>query len=298
MAFLDQHPALKKAVANQYQAILLAGAAAFSALTLSPLPLLLLAGAELMTMPFLVERLKRRIEIERKHASRRAVALSREQLLEALPRPALARFDRLRHLVERVKQNYQGLSPESQAMVGDQSSKFGAILASCLKRLWLLHRYDELAAQTDADRLAREIAELQKRIDAPDQPERVRAALVTNLEIRTELRKALERNQSNRAALAAEIDSLEALLELLLQKSVAATDATAFSAEIDDVLHHIEADAEAVEEMERMLQSIPEDWTTEAEPQLPPLPIFDRRKEAPPPPPPPPARTPRGRERR
>lgn len=301
VAFLDQHPALKKAVANQYQAILVAGAAAFSALTLSPLPLLLLAGAELMTMPFLVERLKRRIEIERKHASRRAVALSREQLLEALPRPALARFERLRSLVDRVKQNYQGLSPESQAMVGDQGAKFGAILGSCLKRLWLLHRYDELESQTDADRLAREIDELQKKIAAGDQPPRVLAALTTNLEIRTELGKALDRNRSNRAALAAEIESLEALLELLLQKSVAATDATAFSAEIDDVLHHIEADAEAVEEMERLLQSIPADWSAEPEPEPPPMPLPSRRRGSvpPPPPPPPPAeRAPRGRDRR
>jgi hypothetical protein len=299
VAFLDQHPALKKAVANQYQAILVAGAAAFSALTLSPLPLLLLAGAELMTMPFIIERLKRRIEIEKKHASRQAVALSREQLLEALPRPALARFERLRELVDRVRENYQGLSPESQAMVGDQAAKFGAILGSCLKRLWLLHRYDELRAQTDPVALADEIAALRTRIESPQQPERVRAALTKNLEIRGELLKALERNEANRAALAAEIDSLEALLELLLQKSVAATDALAFSAEIDDVLHHIESDAEAVEEMERMLQSIPADFTSEPEPSLPPLPeLLKRRAAPPPPPPPPPARTPRGRERR
>ena len=298
MSFLDKHPALRKAVANQYQAILVAGAAAFSALTLSPLPLLLLAGIELMTLPFLVERLKRRIEIERKHASRRAVALSREQVLDALPKQALSRFERLRDLVGRVRTNYRGLSPESQAMIADQSSKFDTILGSFLKRLWLLHRYDELAAQTDSGRLASEIAELEARVGTAETPPRVRAALEKNLQIKTELRKALERNQANSTALAAEIDSLETLLELLLQKSVAATDATAFSVEIDDVLHHIEADAEAVEEMERLLQSIPEDFAAVPEPRLPlPLPASQRRKEAPPPPPPP-ARTPRGRERR
>ena len=50
----------------------------------------------------------------------------------------------------------------------------------------------------------------------------------------------------------------EALLQLLLQKSVAATDALAFSAEIDDVLAQAEADAATVEEMERMLGALPE----------------------------------------
>ena len=45
MAFLDRHPVLKRAVANQYQAILLAGAAGFSLLFANPLPLALLFGA-------------------------------------------------------------------------------------------------------------------------------------------------------------------------------------------------------------------------------------------------------------
>ncbi len=63
----------------------------------------------------------------------------------------------------------------------------------------------------------------------------------------------MEKNAQNSAALAAELDSLESLLQLLLQKSVAATDATAFSAEIDDVLAQVEADDASVEEMERML---------------------------------------------
>ena len=68
MSFLERHPALKKAVANQYQAILAAGVIGFSAITLSPLPLLLWAGVQMMTLPFLVERLKRRLnEIYVKH---------------------------------------------------------------------------------------------------------------------------------------------------------------------------------------------------------------------------------------
>ncbi len=68
----------------------------------------------------------------------------------------------------------------------------------------------------------------------------------------------MEKNAQNSAALAAELDSLEALLHLLLQKSVAATDALAFSAEIDDVLAQVEADHASVEEMERMLGSLPQ----------------------------------------
>ena len=65
MGFLDRHPVFRKAIANQYQAILAVAAVGFSVVTLSPLPALIWAGGQLMTLPFLVERLKRRLEIER-----------------------------------------------------------------------------------------------------------------------------------------------------------------------------------------------------------------------------------------
>ena len=121
MGFLDQHPALKKAIANQYQAILVAGAIGFSALTLSPLPLMLLAGAELMAMPFLVERLKRRLEIEKKYAARDAHSMTQQQQYSALPPDLRSRFERLRALVARIQGNYKGLSVASQGIVAAQS---------------------------------------------------------------------------------------------------------------------------------------------------------------------------------
>jgi len=70
MSLLTRYPALKAAIANQYQAILAAGAVGFSVLMLSPLPLLLFAGVELMVMPMMVDRIRRRLEIEKKYADR------------------------------------------------------------------------------------------------------------------------------------------------------------------------------------------------------------------------------------
>ena len=48
------------------------------------------------------------------------------------------------------------------------------------------------------------------------------------------------------ATLVAELDSIEALLQLLLQKSLAAGDAAAFAAELDDALSQAEADEQQV----------------------------------------------------
>ncbi|HVR96623.1 MAG TPA: hypothetical protein VMW27_08420, partial [Thermoanaerobaculia bacterium] len=253
MAFLDRYPVLKKAVANQYQAILVGGAAAFSALTLSPLPFVVLAGLELMAMPFLLERLKRRIEIEKKYAERQHQALSQEQRFDALAPAAKARFIRLRQLCEKIQGNYRGLSQASQNIVADQESKFDVMLASCLHRLWLVQKYDEMIGAFSESQARTELEKVKQALAVPNLDPRVRDALEKNLEIRERLFQTIQENVASRTALLAELDSLETLLQLLLQKSVAATDALAFSSEIDDVLHQVEADTASIREMEQML---------------------------------------------
>lgn len=288
MGFLDRHPVLKKAVANQYQAILVTGAVAFSALTASPLPLLALAGLELMAAPFMMDRIKRRLDIEKKHSDRQFQTLSQEQRFEALAPSAKARFVRLRQLCERIQNNYKGLSAASQGMLADQDNKFDSILATCLRHLWLIQKYDEMVGSFNEPQARADIGRLKEQLAAPDVDERVREALEKHLEIKEQLLRTVRQNVANRQALLAEVDSLESLLQLLLQKSIAATDATAFSLEIDDVLARAEADAASVEEMERLFGAMPE---ATGEPIL----SGKIKQMTAPPPPPPPAR---GKQRR
>lgn len=290
MSFLERYPVLKKAVANQYQAILVAGAVGFSALTLSPLPLVALAGLELMAMPFLLERLKRRLDIEKKHAERQHQAMSQEQRFEALSPNAKNRFVRLRQLCQKIQANYRGLSQASQNIIADQESKFDVLLASCLHRLWLVQKYDEMIGGFNEKQEQGEIEQVREALAAEGLEPRVREALEKNLQIRERLFQSVRENVSSRTALLAELDSLEALLQLLLQKSVAATDALAFSSEIDDVLSQSEADAASVREMEQMLGAVPEMGATDV--------LSEKLKQAlptPVPPPLPPQRKKEGR---
>lgn len=281
MGFFDRYPVLKKAVANQYQAILLVGAAAFSGLTFSPLPLVLLAGLELMAAPFMIDRIKRRLAIEKKFAERQFQTMSQEQRFESLSATAKARFVRLRQFCERIQANYKGLSPESQGVLADQGTKFDSILATCLRHLWLVQKYDEMIGAFNEGQAKSDIGKLKEQLAATDVEPRVREALEKNLEIKTQLLQTVRQNVSNRQALLAEIDSLESLLQLLLQKSIAATDAAAFSLEVDDVLARAEADSASVEEMERLFGDM---QAISGEPLL-----SDKIKQmtAPPPPPPP-----------
>ncbi len=289
MGLLTRYPALKAAIANQYQAILAAGAVGFSALMLSPLPLLLFAGIELMVMPMMVDRIRKRMEIEKKFAARNAVEMSQKEQWDALSSTHRARFERLRQLVGKVQANYKGLSVASQGIVAEQEAKFDVILAACLKRLWLLQKYDEMQGAFDESQVEKEIAQLKAALavpvgqsNPPDPLEpRVREAVEKNLEIKEQLVGAVKQNAANRRALDAEIDSLESLLQLLFQKSVAATDAAAFTLEIDDVLQQVQADAASVEEMERLLGSLPD---LDSRPRLSPQIKQGFAPSAPPPP--------------
>ena len=108
----------------------------------------------------------------------------------------------------------------------------------------------------------------------------MREAWQQNLGIKRKLLETAERNETNRTALMAELDSLESLLQLLLQKSLAATDASDFAANVDDIVSQAEADAASVAEMEALVSSLPELST-------PPLSERLRHQAIPPPPPPP-----------
>lgn len=287
MGFFDKHPALKKALGNQYQVILLGGAAAFSLLLANPAPLLLLVGAELVTLPWIVERLKRRLDLERKIAHRSARSVTQEEQYRELPSAMRERFVRLKQSTERIQANYRGLSPETQGMLHEQGDKLEAILVSCLRRLWLLKKYDELDAALDEEALVEEVAELEARIEASgDVERRVRDAWTQNLEIKRKVLASAQRNQATRATLLAELDSIESLLQLLLQKSLAASDAETFAAEVDDALAQAESDEQTVHEMEQLVGAEPmatRERLSDALRSLTPAP--HRETSRPPPPP-------------
>lgn len=255
---LEKYPTLKRALFNQTQILLFAGATAVSLAMANPLPLLLLAGGQLVTLPLLMDRFKRRMEIEKKYAARKAESMTQEQRFEQLQPDAKRRFLELRRLCFSIQDNYKGLSAESQSILAEQSEKFDSLLATVLRRLWLMEKYDSLTRSSNTDRLANEIRQLEVDIEGSQVDPRVREAWQQNLEIKRKLYATVERNRANRVALAAELDSLESLLQLLLQKSVAATDAHALSAEIDDIVAQAEADAASVQEMENMLGVMPE----------------------------------------
>src|SRR6185295_11269518 len=102
-----------------------------------------------------------------------------------------------------------------QGILAEYNAKFDAILATCLRRLWLAQKYDLMTRAFDEGKVRAEIAKLTEALAAPDVATRVKEAWQQNLAIKEKLLAAGERNVANRTALVAELDSLESLLQLL-----------------------------------------------------------------------------------
>lgn len=255
---LEKYPVLKRALANQYQVILAAAATTLAVATVSPLPFLILLGGEFVVMPFLFERLKKRLEIEKKYAAREVETLSQTERYNQLTPEQKLRYDSLRKLARQIQGNYQGLTTASQSILAEYTDRFEAILATCLRRLWLVRKYDAMIQAFDGSKVKGEIETLRKSLAGEGLAPRVAEAWAQNLDIKEKLLAAVERNVANREALLAELDSLESLFQLLLQKSLAATDASAFSQELDDILSQADRDAASVQEMEQLLGAMPE----------------------------------------
>ncbi len=198
----SSHPVLKRAVANQYQVILAAAATALSGATLSPLPFLLLLGGEFMAMPFMFERLKRRLEIEKKYAARAGRdPVPGRALRPALPAGKCAASTRLRQLCRQIQGNYKGLSPASQGIMAEYRRQVrrhpGHVPAAAVA-----------GPEVRADDPAFDSAEVGARSTKLEGARRSKAlaaaregGLEQNLAIKEKLLAAVDRNVANRHAL-------------------------------------------------------------------------------------------------
>ena len=259
MGLLDRNPVLKRAIVNQYQAILATGAVAFSVLLANPLPLLLFAGgaADGDAVPARTaeapdgdreEELRAAVRgDERRAALRRAAAGDAPALRAAAPalRPGPAELPRpLPGLPGRPRR------PDREVRRGARQRPAAALAAAEVRRA-LAHLQRPAGQGRDRqDPAGARVARRWMRASA-------RPGGRTSRSRRSCSPRSTATSRRCRRSLA-ELDSLETLLQLLLQKSLAATDAGAFALEIDDVVSQAEADAASVVELERLLGGIPE----------------------------------------
>jgi hypothetical protein len=250
---------LKDALFNQYQTILLAGAAGFALLSGSALPFLVLAGLELALLPAVVgnERLANALEMRR----RRTLAESGGAPAEAAPRltpdglslDRRQRFTQIQALAFVIERNYTRLSEVSQPLLLEQRAKLDQLLANALSHLKALESIEDLSGMRSApEALAAELADLDRRIADASTPEAVRSRLRDGRDFKLRLRDSTERVKERREVLLAEIETLETAMKILAQESAALQAPGEVAARIDELVAGAEATAETVREIEEL----------------------------------------------
>ncbi len=245
------HSILKDLLFNQYQMILAGGAAAASLLTLNPLPILIWLGGECILIPLLDTPIFRRmVNLKKAGQLRQRAAEARERMVQSLDPMRSKRYQELKDLCRQIESNYSTLSGISKVYLSEQSSKMDAILNGCLQRLVALFRYEKFLEQRDSRSIRNAIERLERELTSPGIKGRAREALEKNLSLKKRLLDSQNELESTQIALAAELDSLASLLELLHQKSIALRDPQAISQELDAIVKQVEHTEASIKEME------------------------------------------------
>jgi hypothetical protein len=246
---------LRDLIFNQYQAIVLGGAALASLLTVNPLPLLVWLGSELVLLPILDSGPLRRLVARRKLAKARAQAASaRDRTVGALTPEHARRYAAMEELGRHIETNYQGLTGISQAYLGEQRRKLDVVLQGYLHRLMAVQRYERLPASRNSRDIQEEIQELERERAAPGLTARARAAIEKNLELKQRLLTSLREVRGTLKTLQTELDSIESLLEVLHQNSISLRDPQAISEELDAIVRQSEDSDRIVREMEALVR--------------------------------------------
>jgi hypothetical protein len=264
---------LRELIVNQYQAIVLGGAALASLVTVNPLPLLVWLGSEMVLLPILDSGPLRRLVARRKLANSRAQAnAERSRLVGALTPQQAKRYAGMEELCRLIEANYQSLTGISQVYLSEQRRKLDLILQGYVQRLMALQRYEKMPMTRNSRDIEEEIEGLEQELADPGLNERAASALKKNLELKRRLLDSLSEVGGTVRALYTELDSMESLLEVLHQNSISLRDPQAISQELDAIVRQSEESDRIVREMETLLRSGTEGWESDILPDTaPPL---------------------------
>jgi len=255
---------LKELIFNQYQAIVMGGAALVSVLTVNPLPFLVWLGTEMVLLPVLDSGPLRRLVARRRREAARALSAERRKGLIASFDSAYAkRYVNMEQLCRMIEANYQGLSGISQAYLSEQRGKLDNILEGCTNRMLALQRYEKMPQNRKPGDIKDEIAELEQELGGSDLNDRARAALQKNLELKRRLLKSYSEAGGTMRALETELDSMASLLEVLHQNSLSLRDPQAIADELDTIVRQSEDSDRVVREMEALLRTDTGAWGTD-----------------------------------
>lgn len=245
---------VKEAFLSQYNLIALAGAVALSLVLMSPMPLVVAAGAECLylgvvpSVPGFQRAVRRRRRREREEQEEKQLAV----LLEELSPSQREAYHALRDLRDKTTENYARL-PGGGILVESSSARLDGLLTSFVKLLGTLNNYRRYLNSTDLKALERELAELRVELAGgaagPESVQEVKRRRVEILEKRLE---RFHRSAESRELISHQLASIEDFMRLLHEQSITIRDPEVVNAQLDSLSVELQATDETLRQMERI----------------------------------------------
>jgi hypothetical protein len=241
--------------------------AVLAAVTLSPLPLLIAAGAECLylgTVPSLPG-FKRRVRGFREKARREEEQRTLEEVLGDLSPSQRESYFALKDLREKLGQNYRRL-PGGGTLVETSAASIDGLLTSFVRLLGSLNDYRRYLNQTDRKALERDLSELRVEVGGGEAgSDAVREVKKRRIEILEKRLERFDKAGESREIISHQLASIEDFLRLLHEQSITLRDPAVVGRQLEQVSLEVQATDETVREMEKLTA-----FTEELHPILPP----------------------------
>lgn len=221
-----------------------------AAVAVNPLPALVAAGVEGLYLGSMVLspgfRRTVRAQAGAQGPNQEVVAL-----LEELAPSQREHYFALKELREKILSNYRKL-PGGTVLVASSEGRLDSLLTNFLRLLSTLNSYRKYLNEADRAAIEREVAELQSELEG-EQNAQLREVKQKRVEI---LHKRLQRfaqAQESREVVSHQLASIEDLLRLTHEQSIAIRDAESVTHQLEALSAEIAATDETVREMEKFM---------------------------------------------
>ena len=257
---------VKEAAKWQYNAIAMAGVAAFALVSGSALPLLLGAGLELMYLSIVPNnsRFQRLVRSWKWEDEKRSYEVKLSAMFRELPPEMRTRYAHVAEVCEGIRTNYSRLSSTSQMFVKQMEEKLQGLQQGYVRLLWAAHQQREYLQLTNPAEIDRELKQLQKAL--PSDAPKVQEINRKRIEILTKRLEKFEKIRENRQVIDAQCAATEDVLQLIRDQSVTMRDPQQISDQLENLVQDVEQTEQTVKEVEAIFELATPDQA------LPPLP--------------------------
>ena len=245
---------IKEAFKWQYNLIALGGATALSVISLSPLPLILAVGAELMYLASVpnMSNFQRLVRSWQYRDQKKEQDDRMREMQYALPPEIRDRFRRLEATGAAIHRNYERLSSTSQAFIGQIETQLQGLLTAFVRLANSDVQHVQYLQNTDVNAIRNEVKYLRDRL--PKDAAKVQEINRKRIEILDKRVEKYQKIRENRQVIDAQCRAVEDVLQLIHDQSITMTDPQQVSDRLENLVKDVEHTEETVREVEAIFQ--------------------------------------------